>query len=145
MTVIKDNFPMDTFDNLIFSREPLRLEETILACKDGSFRRNLTQGTLITNQAVWTWSNKRVERFPFVDMEEMDVTRNRNSTLNFKFMGKKKAIDLTNKDGFFATFLDALPEHMTPPSIIKRRLYIEFLILEDQHEPQKSMHWKCLI
>jgi hypothetical protein len=106
-----DNFPLNELSKLVFEKEPLHDDEKVLACWDGSLTNRLTNGMLLTNQAIINWDNKKIERFNFSEMENV-ATKEGKLVLSLEFVYKNKntSLAITTSDGFSRAVIKAISE-----------------------------------
>jgi len=105
------NFPMNELNAQVFAKEPLRPDETIVACWNGALVGAWTSGMIVTNQALLKLSRKQIERFDFAEMT--DITQSELGSfrnLAFKYDGKPVTITLPTAEGFHKTVFESLPE-----------------------------------
>lgn len=113
MNVYQKDFPMESLNGLVFSREPLHPDEILVACIDESIRHNMTMGKLMTNQAFLTWTDKQVERFPFEQMKGVDILEDQKKTWALRFIinGRLTTLRGIPEEGFWKPFVNILDEN----------------------------------
>ena len=112
--VYVDDFPMDELNAKVFSREPLRPDEKVVACFDHAIVRSWSKGIVITNLALLHISRKKVTRFDYAKMTRVTYFSSQDAEeLRFEYAGKKKTFYLSRQNGF-----DQVVKRTFPPKSI---------------------------